>query len=119
MPRKARAHPKPKRRPTQIKAWRKYRGLTLEKLGERLFELEEIEISAAQLSRIERGEQGYSQDLLEALARVLNADVPDLLMRDPTNLNGIWSIWDNASTVERHQAEAFIETLRKRTGTNN
>lgn len=116
MPRKPRANPKPNRRPTQIKAWRKYRGLTLAKLSERLFELEEMELSDAQLSRIERGEQPYSQDLLEALARVLSCDVPDLLLRDPTDPNSIWSIWENASSVERQQAQAFIETLR-RTGT--
>lgn len=119
MPRKARPNPKPQRRPTQIKAWRKVRGLTLAKLTERLLELESIELSEAQVSRIERGEQPYSQDLLEALARVLNCDVPDLLMRDPTAPGSPWSVWDNASSVERTQAEAFIETLRRRTGTSD
>lgn len=113
MPRKARPNPKPRRIPTQIKSWRKVRGLTLAKLSERLLEMEELDISDAQLSRIERGEQPYSQDLLEALAHVLQCDVPDLLIRDPANPNAKWSVWDNASPVERQQAEAFIETVRK------
>lgn len=113
MPRKARAHPKPQRQPTQIKAWRKKRGLTLAKLSERLFELEGLEISDAQLSRIERGEQPYSQDLLEALARVFQCQVAHVLNVDPNGMSPRWSIWDDASPVERQQAEAFIETVRK------
>lgn len=117
MPRKARPNPKPQRRPTQIKAWRKDRGLTLEKLSERLEVMEEIAISHAQLSRIERGEQPYSQDLLEALARVLSCDVTDLLNRKP-EAGSLWSVWDHASPAERRQAEAFIEAIRARTGTD-
>lgn len=118
MPRKARPHPKPQRAPTQIKAWRKHRRLTLAKLSERLQEMEELEMSDAQLSRIERGEQPYSQDLLEALARVLQCEIPHLLNVNPEGqTTPRWSVWENASPVERQQAEAFIETVRK-TGTN-
>lgn len=113
MPRKARANPKPQRQPTQIKAWRKHRGLTLAKLSERLQELEGLEISDAQLSRIERGEQPYSQDLLEALARVFVCQVPHVLNVDPTGPNPRWTVWEQASPAERQQAEAFIETVRK------
>ena len=116
MPRKARAHPKPQRQPTQIKAWRKHRGLTLAKLSEKLLELEELEISDAQLSRIERGEQPYSQDLLEALARVFQCEVPHVLNVNPAGQNPRWSIWEHATPVERQQAEAFIETVRKSAG---
>lgn len=116
MPRKARSHPKSQRIPTQIKAWRKHRGLTLARLSERLQLLEGIEISDAQLSRIERGEQPYSQDLLEALARALQCEVPHLLNVDPLGQAPRWSIWEQATPAERQQAEAFIETVR-RTGT--
>lgn len=115
MPRKARSIPKAARRPTQIKAWRKHRDLTLAKLSERLFELEALEISDAQLSRIERGAQPYSQDLLEALARVLRCGPADLIMRAP---GSAWSVWEQATPVEREEAEAYIETRRRMTGTN-
>jgi transcriptional regulator with XRE-family HTH domain len=117
MPRKARPAPKTKRRPTQIRAWRKARGLSLAKLSERLLTMEELDISDAQLSRIERGDQPYSQDLVEALARVLGCTDFDLLWRDPTQ-GSRWSIWEEASPLEKRQAEAFIETLR-RTGTDD
>lgn len=113
MPRKARSHPKPQRQPTQIKAWRKYRGLTLAKLSERLQELEGLEMSDAQLSRIERGQQPYSQDLLEALSRVFMCEVPHVLNVNPNGQTVKWSIWEEATPVERQQAEAFIETVRK------
>jgi transcriptional regulator with XRE-family HTH domain len=118
MPRKARPHPKPQRQPTQIKAWRKHRGLTLAKLSERLQELAGIEISDAQLSRIERAEQPYSQDVLEGMAKVLQCEPAHLLHVNPLGQNPRWSIWEQASPAERQQAEAFIETVRK-TGTGS
>lgn len=117
MSRKARPNPKTPRRPTQIKAWRKDRSLTLAKLSERLLELEDLEMSEAQLSRIERGEQPYSQDLLEALARCLRCEPQDLIMRTPAP-DSIWSVWDHASQAERTEAVAYIETRRKMTGSN-
>lgn len=114
MSRKARAHPKPVRQPSQIKAWRKHRGLTLAKMSERLQEMEGLEISDAQLSRIERGSQPWSQDLLEALARVLQAgEAAHLINVNPLGQSPRWSVWENASQAERQQAEAFIETVRK------
>lgn len=116
MPRKARAHPKPKRRPTHIKAWRKHRELTQAKLVERLLIEEEIELSEAQLSRIESGKQPYSQDLLEALARVLRCEPPDLLVRDPTRPDTIWSIWEQLEPRQQGQLVEIGKTL-KRTGT--
>lgn len=117
MPRKARSSPKPTRHQTHIKAWRKHRGLTLEKLTERLLVEEEIEISDGQLSRIERGKQPYSQDLLEALARVLRCDPADLIVRDPTQPEAIWSIWEQLSGQERTQAVELLKVLKK-TGTH-
>ena len=116
MPRKARPHPKPGRRPTFIRAWRKHRELTLAQLADRLVTELEIEISEGQLSRIERGETPYSQDILEALAAVLRCEPADLIMRDPTQADGIWSLLDTLKPVERRQAVEAILALR-RTGT--
>lgn len=117
MPKTARPHPKPKRRPTFIKAWRKKRDLTLAKLSERLEVEESYEVSEGQLSRIERGEQPYTQDLLEAIARIISCEPQDLIMRDPNN--PLWSILDSIQPTEQEQrqAAAFIQTLR-RTGTD-
>lgn len=117
MARKARPNPKPSRRATFIKAWRKHRGLTLEKLSERLMVEQQVELSEGQLSRIERGEQPYAQDMLEAIAQVLRCDVGSLLMRDPGQPDPIWSVWDTLGPVEQRQAIEVIKAL-KRTGTD-
>ncbi len=66
------------RRPTFIRAWRKYRGHTLETLAE------QIGMIHASLSRIERGEQPYTQDSLELLADALKCEPADLLALDPS-----------------------------------
>lgn len=112
MARKARPHPKPARRPTFIRAWRKHRGLTLSQLADRLSVEIEVDISEGQLSRIERGETPYSQDILEALAAVLRCEPADLIMRDPTQPEGIWSLLDALKPLERQQAVEIIKALR-------
>jgi transcriptional regulator with XRE-family HTH domain len=116
MPRKLKKPSKAERSPTQIKAWRKHRDMSLEKLSERLMVQVEYDVSPGQLSRIERGEQPYSQDLLEALAMVLNTAPASLLNVDPTREDAIWSVWDTLSPVERVQVVEIAKTL-KRTGT--
>ena len=97
-------------RRTFIRDWRQSRGLTLEQLANR------IGITHASLSRIERGLQPYSQPLLEAIAHALQTDPASLLTRDPTDPEGIWSIWDRAKPGERRQIVEIAKTLIK-TGT--
>lgn len=60
-----------------IREWRKYRGLTLVRLAER------VGMSQPSLSRIERGDQPYSQPVLEALADALSCEPADLIGRLP------------------------------------
>jgi transcriptional regulator with XRE-family HTH domain len=103
------------RRPVYIRQWREYRELSQEQLADRL------EMSAAQLSRIETGKQGYTQDFLEACADALRTDVPSLLMRDPlredpSDPNSIWSLWDHAKPGERRLIVNIAKTVTK-TGT--
>lgn len=97
-----------------IRQWREHRGLSQEALADRL------DMSSAQLSRIESGKQGYTQDFLEACADALRTDVPSLLMRnperdDPSDPNSIWSIWDHAKPGERRLIVELAKTI-KRTG---
>jgi len=116
MPRKARPHPKPARRRTFIRAWRKHRDLTLGKLAERLSTELELQISEGQLSRIERGETPYSQDILEAVAAVLRCEPADLIMRDPREPDALWNLLDGLKPTQRQQAIEVIKALQ-RTGT--
>lgn len=60
-----------------IREWRKYRGLTLVQLAER------VGVSQPTVSRIERGEQPYSQPILEAFADALGCEPSDLIGRLP------------------------------------
>jgi transcriptional regulator with XRE-family HTH domain len=113
MPRKARPHPKPARRPTFIRAWRQHRELTLAQLTDRLSVELEVDISEGQLSRIERGQTPYGQDILEAIAHVLRCQPADLLMRDPTQPESIWSLLDSLKPVERLQAVEVIKALQR------
>lgn len=123
MARKARPKSKHERRKPTIKAWRKHRDLTLARLSERLEVMEGFQISDGQLSRIERGEQPWNQDLLEALARILQCEPADLIMRDPTRgpdgLSPLWSVWEDLKPTPREveTAAEVIKTLR-RTGTD-
>jgi transcriptional regulator with XRE-family HTH domain len=70
---------------TYIREWREYRGLSLRRLAGRI-ELSGSDetISHASLGRIEKGQQPYSQPILEALAEALSVEVADLLSKDPT-----------------------------------
>lgn len=97
-------------RRTFIRQWREFRDLTLEQLAER------VGTTHASLSRVERGLQPYSQALLEDLAEALQTDTASLLMRDPTDPEGIWSVWDQAKPGQRRQIVEIAKTLIK-TGT--
>lgn len=104
-------HPKPPRlRRTFIREWRVHRGLTLEQLADR------VGTTHASLSRIERAIQPYSQELLEGLAEALATDPASLLMRDPTDPEGMWSIWDQAKPGQRRMIVEVARTVVK-TGT--
>jgi transcriptional regulator with XRE-family HTH domain len=84
-------------RPHFIRQWRHHRGLTLERLADRL------DMTPSHLSMLERGQRGYTQDTLEAVASALRTDVASLLMRDPSDPDAIWSLWDQAKPGQRRQ----------------
>lgn len=93
-----------------IREWRKHRDLSQDQLAER------IGMSRAYLSKIESGKRRYDQPFLEAAAEVLRCEPADLIIRDPSDPEGIWSIWDSLRPVERAQVVEIAKTL-KRTGT--
>ncbi|MGY2048868.1 helix-turn-helix domain-containing protein [Methylobacterium sp. JK268] len=99
--------PKPKRerRPNFLRQWRKHRGYSLAEVSA------EIGMTGPNLGRVEKGEVPYSQDLLEQLAEFYNCEISDLLVRDPSDPEGIWSIWDQAKPAEREQIVKVAKAL--------
>lgn len=92
-----------------IRQWRKRPGygLSLVRLGER------VGMSHASLSRIECGLQPWNQSLLLALSEALGTDWVSLLTRDPSDPEGLWSIWDQAKPGQRQQIVEIAKTLLK------
>lgn len=72
---------KTKQQPPQhrlfFKDWRKFRGLSQERLAERL------DYDRSTVSRIERGTVSYTPQFLDGLSVALNCDVADLFTRPP------------------------------------
>lgn len=64
-------------RHTYLRAWREYRGLTLEAVAAKIGQTHGI------LSKVERGKRRYNQTILERLADLYGTDPGSLLNRDP------------------------------------
>lgn len=94
-----------------LRAWRKHRGYTQDQLAER------TGISKGYISQLEIGTRQYTQELLELFAEHLNCAPADLIIRDPEDAEGIWSIWGDMKPVERRQLVAIGKTI-KGTGTD-
>lgn len=114
-----------------LKQWREKAGLPLtavKEAAEALFadrvlaegeevDLGKIGLSHSTLSRIENFKLPYNQALLEVLAEVYRTDVPSLIMRDPSEPEGIWTIYDQVPPKERPVALRMLKGLT-RTGTD-
>jgi transcriptional regulator with XRE-family HTH domain len=98
--------------PHYIREWRKHRHLTIDQLAER------IGITKSYVSKIENGKRRYDQLFLEAAAEVLNCSPADLIIRDPTAPQPIWSIWDQVPEARRDVAIDMLKGLAK-TGTKD
>lgn len=88
-----------------IREWRKHRGLTQEQFGER------VGLERSYISMIETGRRRYDQPFLEAAAEVLRCSPADLIMRNPADPDGLWSVYDNLSPPERQQAVQLLRVL--------
>src|SRR5262245_65816335 len=80
-------------RPTFIKQWRIFRGLSQEALAER------TGMSNGNISLIERGRQNYTQETLERIADALQCEPADLLARSPGDTEDLWQIFRQAKPV--------------------
>lgn len=95
-----------------LREWRQYRNLTQDQLADR------IGISRVMVSKIERGLNPYHQAFLEAAAEALMCEPADLLVRDPSKPEAIWSVWESIPPTVRPQAIAILKTfMGAKTGT--
>lgn len=97
--------------PFHLKAWRTHRGYTQDRLAEM------TSLSKPYISQLERGERQYTQELLEVFAEALRCTPADLIIRDPTDPEGLWSIYDQLKPVQRVQVVEIAKTIQ-RTGTD-
>lgn len=114
---------KPVYRRTYIKEWREKRGLSLRRLAERLEESPggDLLVSHASIGRIEKGQQPYSQPILEALAAALGVPAWMLLEVNPEKDGDVIDITlrlNKAPPELREQAISVINALLKSASTS-
>lgn len=103
---------KPRYRPTFIRQWRKKRQLSLRKLAARIESApgEEL-ISFASIGRIERGEQPYSQPILEGIAEALGVTPAVLLEVNPEKDGIVIDLVRRLGDARRDDAIKLLKAL--------
>lgn len=101
------SNPKTKRRRLFLREWRSYRNLTQEKLAER------SSLTQGMISQLENDQSDYTGELLRRLADALSCEPVDLIVRDPTDSESLWTIWDQAKPGQRRQITEVAKTLIK------
>lgn len=94
-----------------LREWRQHRGYSLERVAEA------VGMTHASLSRIERGLQQPRDELLVLLADYYQTEPASLRMRDPTEPDSLWTIYDQLTPVQRRQVTEIAKTIL-RTGTD-
>lgn len=100
---------KPKRslRPTFLRAWRQFRGMTQEQAAEPL------NMSPENLGKIERGLVPYDQRLLEAAAELYRCEPADLLTRDPNAIDRATADWMALQPSQRNRALRLLRAMEE------
>ncbi len=97
-----------------IKQWRLLRGLSLDKLAARM-EVEpggEQLLSAMSLSRIERGIQPYSEEVLNALGDALGCEPWELLSVNPVMNAEVIDLLRFIHELDKRKADKALTILR-------
>lgn len=103
-----------KRRRIFLREWRAYRNKTQAQVAEA------IGVTKTHVSNIENGHRQYTQELLEAAAEYLQCQPSHLLNVDPTDPDGIWSIWEITARIppeKREGAKRIMSALAEPSST--
>lgn len=105
---------KPLFKRTYIRNWRKKAQLSLRALADRM-EVEpggDLLISHVSIGRIERGQQPYSQPIIEAIAEALGVSVSALLEINPDIENSVvLDITRRLRKAEPHELDQAVRVL--------
>lgn len=96
---------KDERKRHYVREWRKYRGLTQERLAER------TPYTLGAISQLETGRTKYTQDMLEALAEALGCSAGDLISVDPTKEGEVVDLMRLINDRNRDQAIRVLRAL--------
>jgi len=91
-----------------VREWRKFRGLTQERLAER------IPYTTGAISQLETGRVAYTQPIIEALAEALQCEPGDLLSRNPEKEGEVISLFDGLDERQKALAIDMLTSIRKR-----
>lgn len=73
-----------------------------------------VGVTHGAISQLERGQTGYTQPMLEAIATALHCEPADLIMRDPLQEGAPWSLWETLKPAEREKALDYMRFLKER-----
>jgi hypothetical protein len=79
--------------PQHLQAWREHRKMTLEAVAEA------VGVTHQQIRRVERRQQPYSQELLEALAKLYQTTPAFLIEVHPDDADRVKAIWDYSNFI--------------------
>lgn len=97
--------------PNHLQAWREYRRMSQEELGEK------VGTTGSVISLLESGERGLSAKWLRKLAPALNTSPGHLLDHDPNMVDtDLLELWAYAPSTQKRQLVDIAKTLVK-TGT--
>ena len=91
-----------------IKEWREFRKLTQDDLAE------ELGSTKTSVSRLERGEQALTIDVLDELARILKTTRLAILSRAPGEDDDVHAAWERAKPADKRRIIEIYTTMKKR-----
>lgn len=90
-----------------VREWRKFRGLTQERLAER------TPFTTGAISQLETGRTKYTQDMLEALAAALDCKAGDLISRNPLVDGELVYLFSDLPPEMKKLAVEMLKTLKR------
>lgn len=101
-----------------LRQWREGEGLSLRALANRMEKEPGVPITShANLGRIEKFQQPYTQEILEAAAVALGITVSDILTVDPSKEGQVVDLVRLLREKDPKTVRAILEGLPARTGT--